>query len=123
MGLDQFAGIVTGKDEDGELQVDSIAQWRKHPNLQGWMENLWRERGLAKTGDWNEFNSGVFVELTLEDINRLEWEIREKNLPETEGFFFGDDADDEYKEEDLAFCKQARELIKEGKTIVYSSWW
>ena len=123
MGLDQCAGIVTGKDEDGELQVEDIAQWRKHPNLQGWMENLWRERGLSKTGEWNEFNSGVFLELSLEDINRLEWEILEKNLPETEGFFFGDDADDEYKEEDLAFCKQARELIKEGKTIVYTSWW
>jgi hypothetical protein len=123
MGLDQFAGIVTGKDEDGELQIEDIAQWRKHPNLQGWMENLWRERGLSKTGEWNEFNSGVFLELSLEDINRLEWEILEKNLPETEGFFFGDDADDEYKEEDLAFCEKARGLIKEGKTIVYTSWW
>tara|TARA_R110002060_G_scaffold11597_1_gene16765 strand:- start:785 stop:1156 length:372 start_codon:yes stop_codon:yes gene_type:complete len=123
MGLDQCAGIVTGKDEDGELEIEDIATWRKHPNLHGWMENLWRERGLSETGEWNEFNSGVYLELTLVDINRLEWEIREKNLPETEGFFFGNDADDEYKEEDLSFCKQARELIKKGKTIVYTSWW
>jgi hypothetical protein len=121
MGLDQYAGVVV-TNEDGEDKIEEIAYWRKHPNLQGWMENLWRERGLSETGDWNEFNQ-VDLKLTLEDINRLEWEIREKNLPETEGFFFGQDSDDEYKKEDLEFCEKARLLIKEGKTVIYTSWW
>ena len=130
MGLDQYSELKNHlwdeetkeyKYKEGEDVL--IAQWRKHPNLQGWMENLWESKGLRKTDEWNEFNSGVELILTLEDINRLEWEIREKNLPETEGFFFGENSDDEYKEEDLAFCEKARGLIGEGKTIIYTSWW
>ena len=40
MGLDQYAYKVVAHDEDNR---DEIAYWRKHPNLQGWMEQLWRE--------------------------------------------------------------------------------
>ncbi|MBC8523568.1 phosphoglycerate kinase [PVC group bacterium] len=122
MGLDQWAGVVIEDENGGIADVEPIAQWRKHPNLHGWMEDLWRSRGLSTTGEWNEFNQ-VNLELKLQDINRLEWEIQETELPETEGFFFGDNADREYKESDLQFCKEARKLIKEGKRIVYNSWW
>ena len=139
MGLDQYATARKGEprkvaqtwtttDEDGnEKEVveyydeweDSIelAYWRKHPNLQGWMENLYREKGGEE-----EFN-GVDVELTLEDLDALELTLDEDELPETVGFFFGGNADDHYAEADREFIVQARAAIKQGYKVIYSSWW
>ena len=139
MGLDQYAYARKGAPEtetrhieyldDGgikqtqtEVQViytDEIelAYWRKHPNLQGWMEQLWREKG----GE-GKFNC-VYVDLTAADLNDLERAIEGEELPETEGFFFGSDSDDRYKEWDLEFIRTARECISQGYKIVYTSWW
>ena len=94
-----------------------VAYWRKHPNLQGWMEQLWREKG----GE-GEFNC-VDVELTLEDLDALERTLDGEALPETEGFFFGENSDDYYAEQDREFIREARAAIKQGYTVVYSSWW
>lgn len=113
MGLDQFAYTMDVGVEDQQ----DIATWRKHPNLQGYMEKLWRERG----GE-GEFNCQS-VELTEQDIYALRSAIQGKGLPETHGFFFGNDADYYYLEEDLKFCNEALELIKQGNKVYYSSWW
>ncbi len=96
MGLDQYAMARKGEsktDEEGyEYYEDSmeLAYWRKHPNLQGWMENLWRVKGNE-----GEFNC-VDLELTLNDLDNLEKSLDNEALPETVGFFFGADADDHY---------------------------
>ena len=125
MGLDQYATARRGEgtiDEDGFTHYkDSIelAYWRKHPNLQGWMEDLWIAKG-AEGGD--DFNC-VDLALTLEDLDSLEKALDESALPETVGFFFGTDADDDYAEADREFIVQARAAIKQGYTVVYSSWW
>ena len=81
------------------------------------MEELWRDKG----GE-GEFNR-VDVELTLEDLEQLEAAIEGEELPETAGFFFGNDSSNYYREEDLAFIADASEAIKQGYTVVYSSWW
>ena len=111
MGLDQYAHC--GEEE--------IAYWRKHNRLQGWMENLYREKG--GTGDFN----CVDVELTLEDLDQLEAAINDMDLPETHGFFFGTDSyvdyEEWYKDGDLKFIADARKAINAGKTVTYSSWW
>ena len=118
MGLDQYAGIrLDTKDEYGNWDTEELAYWRKHPNLQGFMENLYAEKGGTE-----EFNC-VDVELTLEDIDALEASVKGEHLPETGGFFFGEDSDEWYKESDLEFCANAREALDNGKTVVYSSWW
>jgi hypothetical protein len=49
--------------------------------------------------------------------------VNSKELPETGGFFFGDDSDDYYKEQDLEFIQKAREALDAGLTVEYSSWW
>lgn len=121
MGLDQVAFALEndtelGSDKALEEQEDIIT-WRKHPNLQGYMEKLWRSRG----GE-GEFNC-VTVELRKQDIYALRSAIQGKNLPETQGFFYGSDSDYYYLEDDLLFCSIALERIKEGKKIYYSSWW
>ena len=123
MGLDQYAtarkGDAITDDEGDTYYEDSIelAYWRKHPNLQGWMENLYHEKG----GD-ESFNC-VDLELDLEDRDALEESLDEEALPETAGFFFGSNADDHYAEADREFIVAARAAIKQGYTVVYSSWW
>jgi hypothetical protein len=118
MGLDQYATIrLDTKDEEGNWNEEDLAYWRKHPNLQGFMENLYVEKGGTK-----EFNC-VDLELTLEDIDELEKAVKGSDLPETGGFFFGGDSSEDYKYEDLDFCDNARKALAEGKTVVYSSWW
>jgi len=139
MGLDQYATARKGEprkvpqtwtttDADGneEEVVEyynewddeiQLAEWRKHPNLQGWMQELYYEKG----GE-GEFNC-VDLELTLEDLDALEATLDEEELPETVGFFFGSNADDHYAEADREFIVQARAAIKQGYTVVYSSWW
>lgn len=123
MGLDQYAVARRGKpfkNDDGDLEYPEkkeIAYWRKHPNLEGWMADLYYQKG----GE-DEFNCQE-VELTLEDLDNLEAAINLKDLPETSGFFFGSNSDDEYKEQDLEFIENARDAINEGYTVVYTSWW
>jgi len=114
MGLDQYA-------MSRERITEPDFTWRKHPNLQGWMERLWFSRG----------NEGTFntVELCLneQDIKWLRLDIEAGNLAggdgDTEGFFFGDNADEEYKEQDLAFCDWALKELHDGKEVIYDSWW
>jgi hypothetical protein len=123
MGLDQFAGSQPkGTIIDGESEWHAKFTWRKHPNLQGWMEQLWISKGLKKTDKWNEFNCCP-VELSEEDIICLKMDVESQDLPETTGFFFGDDSDKHYKDQDLEFCKWALEELKTGNTVVYDSWW
>ena len=123
MGLDQYATARRGEpktdDEGFTYYEDSIelSYWRKHPNLQGWMEELYHEKGGSQ-----EFNC-VDLELTLGDLEALEESLDEEALPETAGFFFGTDSSDHYAEQDREFIVQARAAIKQGYTVVYSSWW
>ena len=123
MGLDQYATARRGEaktDDEGYTYYEDsmeLAYWRKHPNLQGWMQDLYYEKGGEE-----EFNC-VDLELTLEDLDALEGSLDEEALPETAGFFFGTDSSDYYAEADREFIVQARAAIKKGYTVVYSSWW
>lgn len=102
-----------------EKDINQIFQWRKHPNLHGWMENLYYRKG----GKSDSFNC-VTLRLDLKDLKELELAIREHSLPLTEGFFFGqsENSEDQIKR-DLQFVQKAMELVYEGKDIFYSSWW
>ena len=94
-----------------------IAYWRKHPNLHGWMHRLWESRGNS-----GEFN-GDELELTWEDLDQLEQDIRNKKLPGTSGFFFGNNADNEYREQDLKFVRDAKAEAFLGLKVFYNSSW
>ena len=145
MGLDMYAYVATkagqqdefyeGAEWDKNLKESvnpnvvkprEIAYWRKHPNLQGWMQLLWESKG----------NTGIFnleeVELTWKDLDRLEKDIKNGTLatqletaglkPYT-GFFFGDPSDDRYRESDLQFCVDAKfEVFLGNRVFYYSSW-
>jgi hypothetical protein len=129
MGLDQYAYARTKEAlaSNQEATIE-LGYWRKHPNLQGWMEQRWLERvaeqglTLEESSYGSSFN-GVELELTEEDLLELELDIISGNLPETKGFFFGNTSDDYYKEQDLAFVKEARANLFLGLKIYYNSSW
>ena len=135
MGLDQYAYVANKADTDyDDPNRQDLAYWRKHPNLQGWMERLWLEKIEVPKVDADQFLenkyppktfNGVELELTWEDINRLEEDIKSgvvSNLG-TKGFFFGEPSDDYYYEADLQFCIDAKaELFLKRKVFYNSSW-
>ena len=101
-----------------------IAYWRKHPNLHGWMEQLWLRRGGSnEDSEWGTNFNGIELELTHEDLDELERAITHNQLPATRGFFFGDGADDFYRESDLEFIKNARAELFFGLKVFYNSSW
>ena len=122
MGLDMYALTMTGApssqvDFIPDEAVERIHYWRKHPNLHGWMEQLYRDKG----GTDDSFNQ-VSVQLTAGDLDDLELAIKVNVLPETAGFFFGA-SDGSETEDDLGFIAKAREAQAAGKTVFYTSWW
>tara|TARA_B100002019_G_scaffold259349_1_gene244688 strand:+ start:93 stop:560 length:468 start_codon:yes stop_codon:yes gene_type:complete len=155
MGLDQ-AAFSKPPDKQMKFEFDpdadeveekvlEITDWRKHNRLQGWMENLWHEKGCPRPPDEvspppdaifgnNSFNC-IDLELTATDIDDLEAAIKNMTFPETGGFFFGDDSyswdcpeDDDpndyfYKDKDLEFVKVARERLAAGHKVYYTCWW
>lgn len=122
MGLDMYA--YTAAKEDSEWNDGNrreLSYWRKHPNLHGWMEELWRSKNTDPSVD-PMFN-GVELELTWEDLEVLERDILLGNLPNTVGFFFGDNSDEYYREQDLRFIREARAEIFTGLRVFYNSSW
>jgi hypothetical protein len=131
MGLDMYAYSAAkagaqqdywdGYDWDEKKshcpEPKSLAYWRKHPSLHGWMEHLYRARGGE--GSFN----GVELELTWPDIDQLEQDIMAGQLPETQGFFFGDASDTYYLTTDLEFVKQAKADLFLGLRVFYNSSW
>lgn len=88
MGLDMYA-MTTKRRRNSAIDFavhkgdEQIHYWRKHPDLHGWMEQLYYAKGGS-----NDFNCTP-VTLTSDDLDDLEASIRDRTLPETTGFFFG----------------------------------
>lgn len=128
MGLDQYAYVASKAgamneyysqdvNENTVTKPREIAYWRKHPNLQGWMRELWESRG--NEGDFN----GDELELTWQDLEDLERAVTHGQLPATRGFFFGDGSDEHYRDSDLEFIKNARAELFLGLKVFYNSSW
>ena len=119
-----FSDEIYGKGANGDIDfeglivdIEEIAYWRKHPDLHGWMEQLYRKKG----GTEKSFN-GDTVLLTEEDIDNLKIAVLTRSLPSTSGFFFGD-SKQEINFADLEFIEKAKGAIKEGYTLYYDSSW
>jgi hypothetical protein len=147
MGLDQYAYAVRPHKDNTDFEwvwsdevqpengegVTEIAYWRKHPNLEGFMSALFARKNEEQGNPVQPQEDGWFVgevmfncqplRLTLNDLKELESAIRGEQLPETTGFFFGDNSDDHYREDDLAFIAKAKEAILQDMEIYYYSWW
>ena len=79
--------VEEGEDFEKEYGVKSIKElvkgeeifyWRKHPNLHGWMQRVYEQKGGTEF-QWGSFSGPV--ELSLEDIDQLEKEVNEDLSP------------------------------------------
>lgn len=145
MGLDQYAYVAGRKgqrsdyysaryhDKDVRVHISppqDLAYWRKHPNLQGWMERLWTSKGqpdmpVDYDPSWGSPFNGVELELTWDDVDQLEKDIKSGGMAKlgTSGFFFGNASDDHYREYDLQFCVDAKAELFLGRKVFYNSSW
>ena len=99
--------------------MEEFHYWRKHHDLHGWMERLYRSKGGTK----ESFNCAK-VRLTSVDLDALQHDLLNGTLPETTGFFFGNNPpDDESLANDLKFIQAARDILAEGDAVYYDSWW
>ena len=126
MGLDQYAYRLPRKPDtatDFTISIEDVGDagrlyyWRKHPDLQGFMETLYYMKG----GKAEVFNCTPVL-LEEADLDLLERKTRLRELPKTEGFFFGQS----FPEDDdsvLEFIAKARAAIREGSWVAYNSWW
>ena len=129
MGLDMYAYRVAAEhavddftiayDDNDMSHSEEIFYWRKHHDLHGWMERLYRDKG----GGADSFKC-VHVRLTMEDLDRLEKDILGYKLPATTGFFFGTNPPDEDSvRHDMKFISEAKVIVASGDAVYYYSWW
>lgn len=150
MGLDQQAYVAARAGQYNEYYETStwdadqqeytggtvskpreIAYWRKHPNLQGWMQQRWLRKLNIPTDASDQFIEDripgpfncVELELTAEDLDDLERAVIHGKLPATSGFFFGDNGDEYYRAHDLEFIRNARTELFMGLKVFYNSSW
>jgi hypothetical protein len=147
MGLDMYAYVAARAGQQSEFydgaefdetlrefvnpkvsKPREIAYWRKHPNLHGWMESLWKRRMHESNkeipeSDWGSSFNGIELELTAQDLDELEIAVKKRRLPATSGFFFGDNADQHYYKNDLDFIREARAELFMGLKVFYNSSW
>lgn len=136
MGLDQYAYVAkkAGTDYD-DTSRRQLSYWRKHPNLQGWMERLWLKKSSVPISKDDQFIEDIYptqrdfncveLELTWDDIENLERDIVSGKVAKlgTEGFFFGSPSDNHYREHDLQFCRTAKSELFLGLKVFYNSSW
>jgi len=136
MGLDQYAYARPPRKRNGD-DDEQICDWRKHNRLQGWMEQLWNDKGRPNANEDDEEFNCVELQLTESDLINLEDAVENFELPEASGFFWGTDSyfwhdeNDEpfpeneywYKQHDLNFIEEARKMLDKGYRIYYTSWY
>ena len=149
MGLDQYAGTMRTKTyeyktPEGDKKIDEYQmagpfEWRKHARLQEFMnklymeknkvDNKWEEDRDADGQVWINPISWNSIELTEEDIDRLEKAIKNhyNGYFCDGGFFWGHEIQESqaeyYKEKDLEFVEFAKEALADGETVIYECSW
>jgi hypothetical protein len=91
MGLDMYLvgdKFLRGEkqEEDGypvDTKLLDLGYWRKHPNLHGYIVNTFA----------NGEDKCQKIELDADDLREIVKAVKEGDLPETTGFFFGESED------------------------------
>ena len=129
MGLDMYLnGKKHNMDFQNPVKDDSgypimsttveLGYWRKHPDLHGFIVKHFAD---------GEDNCEP-IDLTSEDIDFIIKGIEEKNLPHTDGFFFGQSFPED-DEPSLKIFKEAKEWLNQGdkgkeyRTVYYRASW
>lgn len=108
--------------DEAYVQIDNIHYWRKHPDLHGYFEEIFYDRG----GE-GEFNCKPVI-LTKEDIEELLENIQKQVSGEdvfrrTSGFFFGETCQEDWEDDLEFFTGLLKKIDWDKETVYYSSWW
>lgn len=115
MGLDMYAYSC----REGSDDKQDIYYWRKFNALHGWMEKLYREKG----GTVESFNC-IHLQLTYDDLMRLQRDALNDKLTPTPGFFFGDlTIHSEDRASIFEFVGKSLAALSFGDRVFYDSWW
>lgn len=121
MGLDMYLVARRNKKSAGPLDFAEpvkveLHYWRKHPNLHGYFEKLYMQRG----GE-GEFNCKD-LKLTEDDCHQVIAHTKAGTLPDTRGSFFGQSLPEHDPGTILAMEKAIAE-IRDGNAVIYSAWY
>lgn len=106
------------------FEFEELGYFRKHPNLHGYIENIYRER---ITDDDDVFNQTLVV-LTKQDITDLVnhcYGIVNGTIEDEEitGYFFGESDEETWRESLTTFTKILNTVDFDKETVLYDSWW
>lgn len=125
MGLDMYLigdrYFMNPERRRGELQSEryDLGYWRKHPNLHGFIVETFAD-GVDACQE---------IGLSVEDIRSIIDAVRDRQLPETTGFFFGESDDsDEQIGEDTQILEEALKWLEAEepnvwKSVIYRASW
>ena len=99
-------------------KLHEIAYFRKHNRLHGWLMKLYYSKGGK--GSFN----GDALEITLDDVRHLKCAIKNDNMDDVSGFFWGTQRfDRSIKKQYNQLCRKIRRAIKDGLVVYYNSSW
>ena len=123
--IKSYTEAIANNETVEDYKPIEIGYWRKHSDLQGYMENLYKNRGGEK-----EFNCvdlilskedcEDIIEYSRERLKRSSQGIEDEH---TTGFFFGETQDSDWADTIDIFNKALVETDWENETVYYSSWW
>ncbi|WP_143393267.1 hypothetical protein [Fimbriiglobus ruber] len=95
-----------------QSEMYQLGYWRKHPNLHGFIVETFA----------NAVDDCKEIELTASDLRRIVQAIKERQLPETTGFFFGkSDPTPEQTGEDIKIFEAAIVWLESQELAVWRS--
>ena len=119
MGLDQYLYAISMEDwnEQRFTNAEELGHWRKHPNLHGWFQNLWRQRNGTTRPLRHEK-----VVVRLPGLAGLASAVIKNELPYCEGEYFGTSEDsDSQLSADLEIIQDAVIAARQGKVVYYEA--
>lgn len=120
---------------DSGIQINAISMDGKELSDEEFQSEIVQEKDMIKKIMQESFmaqannihHKRVFnrqcIRLNVGDLDQLEMAVKLGELPATNGFFFGEDSSEHYKEYDLNVIQAARIAIKHGLDVYYDSWW
>lgn len=111
MGLDQYLNKVVVKQ-----QTEEVKYWRKNNQLQGWFEEYCNQQNCIPT-TLNQHNIKI-VDKLLEDLSK-------KDMPTTEGFFYGSYEMEQEEYDDLItlFTEVRQDILDNDAEYEYDCWY
>lgn len=111
--------------EEGVIETEELGYWRKHSDLHGYFENIFRERG----GD-GDFNCEPLLLNKNECLDVIEYshQMIKKiddgdDVEHTEGFFFGQTGKEDWDDTLKIFENVISTIDFDKESVYYDSWW